>query len=80
MIAEKDLELRGPGEIRGTRQSGMPDLVLGDLTEDVDIIERSRDLAKRMLEADPKLAASWASRLKAELRRRSDQVGFRQII
>ena len=80
VIAEKDLELRGPGEIRGTRQSGMPDLVLGDLTEDIDIIENARDLAKKMLDADPKLNAAWASRLKAELRRRSEAVGFRQII
>ena len=80
VIAEKDLELRGPGEIRGTRQSGMPDLILGDLTQDGDIIEKSRDLAKRMLEADPKLEAAWASRLKAELKRRSEAIGFRQII
>ena len=80
VIAEKDLEIRGPGEIRGTRQSGMPDLVLGDLTQDGDIIEKSRDLAKRMLEADPKLEATWAVRLKAELKRRSEAVGFREII
>ena len=80
VIAEKDLELRGPGEIRGTRQSGLPDLVLGDLTQDGDIIEKSRDLAKRMLDADPQLNAPWASRLKAELKRRSEAVGFRQII
>lgn len=80
VIAEKDLELRGPGEIRGTRQSGMPDLILGDLTKDEDIIEKSRDLAKRMLEADPKLEAVWASRLKTELKRRSEAIGFRQII
>jgi ATP-dependent DNA helicase RecG len=80
VIAEKDLEIRGPGEIRGTRQSGMPDLVLGDLTQDGDIIEKSRELAKKMLEADPKLEASWAVRLKAELKRRSEAVGFREII
>ena len=80
IIAEKDLELRGPGEIRGTRQSGMPDLVLGDLAQDGDIIEKSRDLAKRMLEADPNLDAGWAVRLKTELKRRSHAVGFREII
>lgn len=80
IIAEKDLELRGPGEIRGTRQSGMPDLVLGDLSQDGDIIERARELAKRMLEADPKLEASWAARLKEELKRRSEAVGFREIV
>jgi ATP-dependent DNA helicase RecG len=80
VIAEKDLELRGPGELRGTRQSGMPDLVLGDLSQDTEIIERSRDLAKRMLEADPKLEASWAARLREELKRRSRAVAFREII
>ena len=80
IIAEKDLELRGPGEIRGTRQSGMPDLILGDLRQDIDIIEKTRDLAKRMLEADPNLNANWAKRLKNELRRRTEAVGFRQII
>lgn len=80
VIAEKDLELRGPGELRGTRQSGMPDLVLGDLTQDTEIIERARDLAKRMLEADPKLEAAWAARLKGELKRRSRAVAFREII
>ncbi len=80
VIAEKDLELRGPGEIRGTRQSGMPDLVLGDLSQDGDIIEKSRELAKRMLEADPQLDAAWASRIKTELIRRTDAIGFRQIV
>ena len=80
IISEKDLELRGPGELRGTRQSGLPDLMLGDLSRDVDVIERSRDLAKRMLEADPNLSARWAERLRAELTRRVEAVGLRQVI
>lgn len=80
VIAEKDLALRGPGELRGSRQSGLPDLVLGDLSGDGDIIESSRDLAKRMLEADPQLDAAWASRLKAEMQRRTRAVGLRQVI
>ena len=80
IIAEKDLALRGPGELRGTRQSGLPDLILGDLAEDGDIIEKTRDLAKRMLEADPRLEAGWADRIRRELRRRSESVGFREII
>ena len=59
----------------------MPDLVLGDLTQDVDIIEKARELAiKNAGTPTPKLEAGWASRLKIELRRRSDAVGFRQII
>ena len=80
VIAEKDLELRGPGELRGTRQSGLPDLVLGDLVNDSDLIESSRELAKQMLEADPKLEAAWALRLKEELQRRTRAIGFRQVI
>jgi ATP-dependent DNA helicase RecG len=79
-IAERDLELRGPGELRGTRQSGLPDLVLGDLVNDGDLIESSRALAKRMLEADPQLDAAWARRLKGELQRRTRAVGFRTVI
>ncbi len=58
----------------------MPDLVLGDLAQDGEIIEQSRDLAKRMLEADPKLEATWAARLREELKRRSRAVAFREII
>jgi ATP-dependent DNA helicase RecG len=80
VIAEKDLALRGPGELKGTRQSGLPDLVLGDLSKDGDTIEKSRDFAKKMLDVDPRLEASWAERLRLELKRRSDSVGFREII
>ncbi|MDZ7705289.1 MAG: ATP-dependent DNA helicase RecG [Trueperaceae bacterium] len=80
VIAEKDLELRGPGEVRGTRQSGVPDLVLGDLSQDGELIEQSRELAKKMLGADPKLDAAWAARLKAELKRRSVSLGLREVI
>lgn len=80
IIAEKDLQLRGPGEVRGTRQSGMPDLILGDLQQDGDIIEKTRDLAKKMLEADPKLEATWAERIRLELQRRVADIGFREVI
>jgi len=80
VIAEKDLELRGPGELRGTRQSGLPDLQLGDLARDGEIIERSRELAKRILEADPELEAAWAVRMREELQRRSQAIGLRHVI
>ncbi|MEM6427699.1 MAG: ATP-dependent DNA helicase RecG [Deinococcota bacterium] len=80
VIAEKDLKLRGPGELRGTRQSGVPDLVLGDLAEDGDIIEQAREFAVLSLEHDPRLEATWASRLRTELKRRSHSIGFREII
>jgi ATP-dependent DNA helicase RecG len=80
VIAEKDLALRGPGELRGTRQSGLPDLTLGDLSQDGDIIENARNLSKQILENDPRLEASWAARLRAELKRRSKAIGFREVI
>jgi len=54
-LAEEDLRLRGPGEYFGTRQTGMPDLKVARLS-DVDLIERARAEAARLLEADPSLA------------------------
>jgi len=79
-IAEYDLQLRGPGELRGTRQSGLPELTIGDLTTDGAIIERARDLAQRMLAEDPTLEKPWARRLRDELRRRSGALAFREVI
>jgi ATP-dependent DNA helicase RecG len=54
-IAEMDLRLRGPGQVLGTRQSGLPDLALASLTEDGDLLELSRDVAGDLLERDPEL-------------------------
>lgn len=79
-IAEKDLELRGPGELRGVRQSGMPDLKLGDLVSDGEIIERARALAKRILESDPYLEHPKHALLKRELQARAEAIGFREVI
>jgi len=79
-IAELDLRLRGPGDIRGTRQSGLPELTIGDVVNDGEIIEAARALAERMLAADPELTAPWAARLVVELRRRSRAVMVREII
>lgn len=79
-IAELDLELRGPGDLRGTRQSGLPELTVGDLVSDVEVIEEARGLAMQMLSADPDLASTWARRLRDELRRRSSKVMVREVI
>jgi ATP-dependent DNA helicase RecG len=54
-LAEEDLRLRGPGEYFGTRQTGMPDLKVARLS-DIDLIEKARAEAARLLEADPSLA------------------------
>jgi ATP-dependent DNA helicase RecG len=42
VIAEKDLQIRGPGEFLGTRQSGLPDLILSDIVKDAKILEIAR--------------------------------------
>jgi ATP-dependent DNA helicase RecG len=56
-IAEMDLRLRGPGQVLGTRQSGLPDLALASLTDDGDVLEQARLVAQRIMEADPGLEA-----------------------
>ena len=45
VIAEKDLEIRGPGEFLGTRQSGLPDMIIGDIVSDSKILELARSEA-----------------------------------
>lgn len=45
IIAEKDLQIRGPGEFLGTRQSGLPDLIISDLVKDAKILEIARNEA-----------------------------------
>jgi len=50
VIAERDLELRGPGDVFGTRQSGMPTLRTGDLVRDRDIMESAHREARRAVE------------------------------
>lgn len=54
-IAEEDLNIRGPGEFFGTRQSGMPDLRVANLLRDVKILEIARKDAFSLIEIDPTL-------------------------
>jgi len=54
-IAEEDLKLRGTGELFGTRQHGLPDVRIGDFTEDIEILEAARDDATELVAADPRL-------------------------
>ncbi|MBD0268339.1 MAG: ATP-dependent DNA helicase RecG [Cyanobacteria bacterium Co-bin8] len=67
-IAEMDLRFRGPGEVLGTRQSGLPDFALASLVEDQDVLEQARTAAEALLKEDKTLEL-WP-RLKAELDRR----------
>lgn len=56
-IAEMDLRLRGPGEVLGTRQSGLPDFALASLVEDQDCLEQARQAAADLLAKDSDLQA-----------------------
>ena len=73
-IAEMDLRLRGPGQVLGTRQSGLPDLALASLTDDGDVLEQARRVAQRIIETDPTLVAhAPLARVLAEQRQRLAQ-------
>ncbi|MCW3463348.1 ATP-dependent DNA helicase RecG [Chitinophaga nivalis] len=55
IISEKDMELRGPGDIEGTRQSGILDFKLADIVNDKAILDAARASAEKILEADTDL-------------------------
>ena len=57
VIAEEDLKLRGPGEIFGTRQHGIPELHIADLVRNVGVLETVRNLAQEILAEDPSLTS-----------------------
>jgi ATP-dependent DNA helicase RecG len=65
-LAQIDLELRGPGDFLGTRQSGLPELDFATFA-DVRDLERARDAAERVLDDDPDLATAKNALLKARL-------------
>ncbi|GGH23711.1 ATP-dependent DNA helicase RecG [Mucilaginibacter phyllosphaerae] len=56
-IAETDMQLRGPGNIEGTQQSGVLDLKVADLTTDQEILQQARNCVIDIFEKDPQLAA-----------------------
>ncbi|MFN2542440.1 MAG: ATP-dependent DNA helicase RecG [Chthoniobacterales bacterium] len=56
-VTEADLELRGPGDLLGTAQSGLPTLKIGDLRRDTDLMRRARTVAISILRDDPGLDA-----------------------
>ena len=54
-IAEEDLKLRGPGEIFGTRQHGIPDLKITDMVKHIKVLNHAREEAKKILKKYPML-------------------------
>jgi ATP-dependent DNA helicase RecG len=69
-IAEEDLALRGPGELLGPRQAGVPRLRFGDLQQHTELLLEARRHAEALLEADPELSQPAHAALRRALARR----------
>jgi len=67
VIAEADLQIRGPGDFLGTRQAGLPELKVADILRDGGVLEQARREAFTLVERDPELTAPGNERLRAEL-------------
>ena len=64
LIAEKDLELRGGGEVLGARQSGMPEFRVAEVPGLADLLAAARDDARMILDRDPELASDRGKALR----------------
>jgi ATP-dependent DNA helicase RecG len=62
VIARRDLELRGAGELLGRRQTGLAQLRIADLVRDADMLDEVRTLATTLLESSPQRVAALRSR------------------
>ncbi len=69
VIAEEDLKLRGPGELFGTRQHGLPELNISDLVRNVKILEKTKDIAAKIIEEDPRLFSLENAELKCRVQK-----------
>jgi ATP-dependent DNA helicase RecG len=67
-IAEVDLELRGPGDLQGTQQSGDLDLNIADISKDNQLLVYCRQLAQSLLDKDPDLLLDENQKLNMQLR------------
>ena len=79
VIAEKDLELRGPGDIEGTRQSGMLNFKLASIVQDKHLVDLARKHAEILLSDDPELAFPVNLKLKAYLQHQKGQTSWSKI-
>ena len=66
-VAEFDLEIRGPGEFMGSKQSGLPGFKMANLVRDIEILKVARDAAFDILKRDPKVSAFEHKELREEL-------------
>ncbi len=78
-IAEKDMELRGPGDIEGTRQSGMLNFKLASLLQDKQWLNAAKEMAQKILEEDPDLNLEENVQLKHFLQSQKGKTAWSKI-
>ena len=78
-IAEKDLEIRGPGDIEGTRQSGLLNLKIASIIEDKNILEAARQEAEKIVTEDAQLINEKHVELKAFLLQQKGRTAWSKI-
>ena len=78
-ISEIDMQLRGPGNIEGTQQSGTLDLKIANLAEDQQILVEARNEVIRIFEEDPQLAGDENTLLKQYFERNTEGIGWNKI-
>ena len=66
-LAEADFRLRGPGDVLGRRQSGLPQMRIADLIKDTDVLIAARELARRLIEDDPSMTGEGLDLLKRQV-------------
>ena len=79
VIAEKDLELRGPGDIEGTRQSGVLNFKLASIVQDRPLLETAKNIVAGILEKDPDIVSAENLRLKNFLQQQKANVAWSKI-
>ena len=78
-IAEKDLEIRGPGDIEGTKQSGILDFKLANIVNDKQMVETARELTERIINDDPELNSDDNLPLKKFLQSQKGKTAWSKI-
>jgi ATP-dependent DNA helicase RecG len=79
LIAEKDLLIRGPGDIEGTRQSGMVNFKLASIVLDRPLLEKAKEMAELLIDKDPELTTEENVRLKQFLQAQQGKTVWRKI-
>jgi len=73
-LAEQDLQMRGPGDLLGTKQIGLPPLRIADLVRDAEVLVQARRIAQTIVEKDPNLDLAEHSKLKRQVTQRHGAV------